>query len=175
MKGNILKIFYQSQSGIKLYEHVLEKIQRSFFFFSERFILKLKNTLKCTHLKSLNVYASVSVCLHASTVRRSCSSDWPCSQSQQRHTAREWTTCCLRLLGGVSVYNPSLLLCTLTAPLSTSVLRPNHKPLTMAQQPIRYETQPLYSVKTLLVLRYYCKQSERVDLNSCQSDIALLL
>jgi len=50
---------------------------------------------------------------------------------------------------GFSVYNPSLLLFTLTAPLSTSVLSPNHKPLTMAQQPIRYETQPLYSVKTL--------------------------
>lgn len=34
--------------------------------------------------------SSVSHCML--TVRRSCSSDWLCSQSQRRHTVREWTT-----------------------------------------------------------------------------------
>lgn len=67
----------------------------SLFFLRLR-LLKLINAFKRTYQKSLHTHASVYAVVEVShcmlTVRRPCSSDWSCSQSQWRTTARESTT-----------------------------------------------------------------------------------
>jgi len=139
-----------------MYEHVLEEIQHSYFF-PQRFILKLKNALKCTHLKSLNMYASVRVqceCLFACFYCKKILLLWLAVQSVRAETHSEGVNDSVARSSweGFSVYNPSLLLFTLTAPLSTSVQTTNLSRWLNNQSGMKHNH--LYSVKTLLVLRY---------------------